>query len=68
VINWEGITEGWESPGARERPGDGYRDTETRGKARRSGGHPCPVVMRSGGWENDKARVSAHVVCVRMSV
>ena len=66
--DWEGSRIERESPGACKRPGDGYRDTETRGKARGSGGHPCPVVRRSGGWEKDKARVSAHVVCVRMSV
>ncbi|CEL60511.1 Putative uncharacterized oxidoreductase YDR541C OS=Saccharomyces cerevisiae (strain ATCC 204508 / S288c) GN=YDR541C PE=1 SV=2 [Rhizoctonia solani AG-1 IB] len=44
MTDWEGIFKGWELPGARERPGDGYWNTETRGKASGSGGDPFPVV------------------------
>ncbi|CEL52896.1 hypothetical protein RSOLAG1IB_05964 [Rhizoctonia solani AG-1 IB] len=46
VTDWEGRTVGTVC----ERPGDGYQDTETRGKACESGSHPCPVVYMSGGW------------------
>ncbi|CEL62270.1 hypothetical protein RSOLAG1IB_10334 [Rhizoctonia solani AG-1 IB] len=70
MANWEGISEGWESPGARarERPGDRYRDTETRGEGSRVGWPSLPSSEEEWWVENNKARVRAHVVCVRMSV